>query len=170
MECYYSCQGKYMCQIESFLDISSISYVIVIFVQDANGTNVIDPVTKTYPYTEGNILSQDKSNIHTVPASSLPTNMSYPLTVIVQDLTQYQNGTIPYYLAVDFSYYYGTTESGANYRSKTNPTTVMQFNNAGLNSVGQRQYSYQFTPIGKIQHMFFDFNPLNRIKYVPIGA
>ena len=172
MDCYYSCQGKYMCLPVSYIETFGQSscngtqcYVIVIIIQDANGV-VLTQQTASFQYTEGNMLSQDQSNIAQV--SSLPNVLNTPLTVIVQDLTQYQSGNIPFYLAIDFSYYNGTTESSANYRSSNNPTTVMQFNNAGINSLGQRQYSYQFTPIGQIHMMYFDFDPLHRLPYIAI--
>ena len=153
MDCYYSCQGEYMCvdlyaehstaqhstacraqHVEPF--INSSNYTFVVIIQDGDGTILYKSTDLNYAYNEGTVLNRDQALLHSI--SSLPSVMKAPLTVIVQDLTQYQLLNIPY-LAVDFSY------------NQNGPTVVMQFSNAGPNSRGERQYTYQFVPVGNIQ-------------------
>ena len=142
MDCYYSCQGKYSC-IETFTNTSNYTFVVII--QDGDGTILYKSTDLNYAYTEDTLLTHDQALLHYISTSSFI--LKSPITVIVQDLTQYQLMKIPY-LAVDFSY------------SLNGPTVVMQFN---PNSHGQRQFTYQFVPANNIQMMYFYFDYLNRI-------
>ena len=174
MDCYYSCQGKYVCMIESFEEprVSNYACVISLYYQrDKHALKVpIGSNDKYYiniPHSEDG--SQGQSVILQLSASQIPYKLQSPaiITIKIQDLTQYGAGNISKFLAIDHLYYNGSSESGGNdtYDNDNNTKVSFQFNNAGENSIDQRQYTYSYTPTGIIQTLYFVFNPNTRFIF-----
>ena len=189
MECYYSCQGKYVCiplplpslakqnqkakAIESFSledsHVSNYECVISIYYQRdqyAIKVPIGVPYQKSIQHYEGQ--GQGSYVIFQLSASQIPYKLQAPaiITIKIQDLTQYSAGNISHFLAIDHLYYNGSSESGGNdtYDYDNNIQVPLIFNNAGENSIDQRQYTYSYTPIGIIQTLYFVFNPNIRAK------